>query len=112
MGSQDAKGIDKRDAARASKEKARETGSARLERMRGKGSPVGGASWGLLDPRWIAALVSAVTGQGAAIMLSVTSDGGALAITIYDNGDRERFYLPMNDQLESELETLIGYWQD
>jgi len=106
MGTQDGKALEKRDKKRGAKRE-------RLERLRGSGGASSGeASWGDVDPRLVSRLVWVVTRAGGAVMLSVTSDGGALAITFYDNGERERVYLPKNVDMEVEFEGLIALWLD
>jgi len=101
--------IEKRDAAKSRREAKGQQKSGRLNSLResGDSSEFG---WGSVDPRLVARLVGAVTAAGGAVMFAVTSDGGALAITFYDNGDRERVYLPKTADMEGEFEYLIGLW--
>ena len=101
--------IEKRDAARSRKDKAQSGVSKRLGSLRESGT-TNEFGWGSVDPRLVARLVGAVTQAGGAVMFAVTSDGGALAITFYDNGDRERVYLPKTADMEGEFEYLIGLW--
>jgi len=101
--------IEKRDAAKARKADKSEPKSTRLKSLREAGS-TDDFGWGVVDPRLVARLVNAVTTAGGAVMFAVTSDGGALAITFYDNGDRERVYLPKTSDMEGEFEYLIGLW--
>lgn len=106
MGQQDGKAIEKRDKVKANR-------SSKLDKLRsGGGGRSGVVSWGECDPRQIARLVYAITEAGGAVMLSVTSDQGALAVTIYDNGDRERIYIPKTANLDEELELVIALWAD
>lgn len=101
--------IEKKDAQRAKREQRTVKKSERLSSLR---SSAGDESfgWGVVDPRNVARLVAAVTQQGGAVMFSVTSDGGALGITFYDNGDRERVYIPKSADLDGEFEYLVGLW--
>lgn len=101
--------IEKRDAAKQRKAKGEQPASKRLASLRDS-SDVDQFGWGEVDPRLIASLVNAVTKAGGAVMFSVTSDGGALGITFYDNGDRERVYLPKSSDMAGEFEYLIGLW--
>lgn len=101
--------IEKRDAARSKREQRAQAKSQRLSSLRESADNTE-FGWGVVDPRNIARLVAAVTQQGGAVMFSVTSDGGALGITFYDNGDRERVYLPKSADLDGEFEYLVGLW--
>lgn len=103
------KDIEKRDAARAQREKKKNAQSDRLNSLRASADD-DTFGWGTVDPRLIARLVGAVTSQGGAVMFAITSDGGALAVTLYDNGDRERVYIPRSADVGGELEYLIGLW--
>lgn len=104
------KDLEKRDAARAKAEKKRESKSERLSSLRST-SNESEFGWGYVDPRLIGSLVSAVTAAGGAVMFSMTSDGGALGITFYDNGDRERVYIPRSADMAGEFEYLIDLWR-
>lgn len=101
--------VEGQDRARAKRAERKERKSERLDKLR---SDTAGrqAGWGNADPRQVARLITAVTETGAAVMLAITSDGGALAITFYDNGDRERAYIPVTHDLTEELEYLIELW--
>lgn len=101
--------IEKKDAARAKREQRTVKKSERLSSLRNSAGD-DSFGWGVVDPRSIARLVAAVTQAGGAVMFSVTSDGGALGITFYDNGDRERVYIPKSADLEGEFEYLVGLW--
>jgi len=101
--------IEKRDAAKARREKSNDKRSERLSSLRASATD-GEFGWGSVDPRLIARLVGAVTAQGGAVMFSVTSDGGALGITFYDNGDKERVYIPKTADMDGEFEYLINLW--
>lgn len=103
------KDIEKRDAAKAKREKKRGERSQRLDSLRNSADDAA-FGWGTVDPRQVARLVAAVTEQGGAVMFAVTSDGGALAITLYDDGDRERVYIPRSADIAGELEYLTGLW--
>lgn len=51
--------------------------------------PIG---WDEVDPNAIAALVSATTNAGDALIFGRTSDGGALSLTILSGNDKHREY--------------------
>jgi len=101
--------VERRDAAKAKRQMRKEQGSKRLISLRETAND-NTFGWGVVDPRLIASLVDKVTAAGGAVMFSVTSDGGALGITFYDNGDRERVYLPRSADMAGEFEYLLGLW--
>lgn len=67
-----------------------------------KGS--GGADWGGCDPKWMQAVVLAITGLGGAITFGLSRDEGAHSLTLLLDGDRQTLWFNGDADLDDELE--------
>lgn len=65
------------------------------------------ADWGGCDPRWIAAVIIAVTNAGGAVTFSVSRDGGAHGLTIMLDGERASLWFNGDADLDAELEQVF-----
>jgi hypothetical protein len=110
MGSATNGKLEARDRKQDAKEKRREGGgSARLQAARGNAG-AGLADWGSVNPAAVVGLISVVTATDAMVSFSYSRDGGAFCVSIYDNGDKERFWIPCNADVEAELHRLAEFW--
>lgn len=64
----------------------------------------GTADWGGCDPRWLQAIVVAITGLGGAVTIGLSRDGGAYSLTLLLDGERETLWFNGNAELDAELE--------
>lgn len=111
MGTQDGKKLEQRDARRASSDRKRAGGkSPRLEQMRGSGKQTV-ADWASVNPAIMMALISVVTAADAMVSFSYSRDGGAYCVSIYDDGDKERFWIPCSGDVEEEIRQILAFWQ-
>lgn len=62
------------------------------------------ADWGACDPRWIAAVVIAITRLGGAVTFGRSRDGGAYMLTLLLDGDRQTLWFNGDASLDEELE--------
>lgn len=71
-----------------------------------KRSASSGADWGGCDPRWLQAVVVAITAMGGAVTLSLSRDGGAHGLTLLLDGDRQTLWFNGDADLDVELEAV------
>lgn len=68
------------------------------------GEATGAGDWGACDPRWLQAVVVAITGLGGAITFGLSRDGGAHSLTLLLDGDRQTLWFNGSADLDEELE--------
>lgn len=79
----------------------------RLKKLLNKtGNGGGKADWTGADPRWVAAVVTAVTGQGGAVSFGYSRDGGAYSVGVFLDGDRETLWINGSAEINDELEAI------
>lgn len=73
----------------------------------------GSVTWDELDPQLLIDTVTAVVGDGCAILLGASRDGGTLVVTICDADERIKYYAAtaseMNGHLSAIYETASGH---
>lgn len=65
------------------------------------------ADWGGADPRWIQAVIVAVTVAGGAVTFSCSRDGGAHGLTLMLDGERASLWFNGDADLDAELEQVF-----
>jgi len=68
----------------------------------------GSADWGNCDPRWISAIVVAITSLGGACTWGLSRDGGAHSLTLLLNQDRQTLWFNGDANLDAELEAVFA----
>jgi hypothetical protein len=63
-------------------------------------------SYGGQDPVLLRRVIAAVTGAGDAITFGRTAEGGAFYVGVLASGELEKFYLPSDEELVAELESI------
>jgi hypothetical protein len=91
-----------------SKKRGSVDNESRLKALFKPGTTAGGAEWAKADPRWIAAVVQAITSRGGACTFGLSRDGGAHSLTLMLNQERETLWFNGDADLDVELEQV---WQ-
>lgn len=84
--------------------------AARLAGLRSDGKAQKG-DWGGCDPRWVAAVVVAVTSRGGAVSFGLSRDGNAHSLTILLDGERETLWFNGDADLDLELEKVFAFFE-
>lgn len=71
------------------------------------GTGTGQADWGTADPRWIQAVIVAVSRIGGLASFGYSRDQGAYNLTILLDGERETLWFNQNADLDLELEQVF-----
>lgn len=66
----------------------------------------GSADWGTADPRWIQAVIVAVSRIGGLASFGLSRDQGAYNLTILLDGERETLWFNQGADLDQELEAV------
>lgn len=75
------------------------------------GNSTSTADWATADPRWLAACIAIVAGQGGALRFGYTSDGGAYAVGVYGDGDKPYTdYIRPHEDIDDYLRSLYAAW--
>lgn len=85
----------------------------RLEALLGTGSGEhsAGADWGNADPRWIQAVIVAISAIGGAASFGLSRDGGAYSLTVLLDGDRQTLWFNRSADLDLELEKVYNLFK-
>lgn len=101
-------GHDANETERPKRSRGSVNNKGRLDELLGaRGGPKRRADWGEADPRWIAAVVIAVTVAGGAVTFSTSRDGGAYGLTVMLDGDRKTLWFNGDADLDAELEQVF-----
>lgn len=82
--------------------------AGRLAGLGGNGKAATG-DWGAADPRWVAAVVVAVSSRGGAASFGLSRDKGAHSLTIMLDGERATLWFNGDADLDAELEKVFAY---
>lgn len=63
----------------------------------------GNVSWDEIDPVLLIATITALVGDGCALLIGATRDGGALALTICDGEERIKYYATSFQEMHGHL---------
>jgi hypothetical protein len=90
-----------------SKKSRRQVRDSRLNDMREKEAKAGQrVEIDAVPAELIGAAVQAIVLTGAAIFFGSTSDGGAVKITVYDEDDKQGWFVHSSEELEWRLKSL------
>lgn len=81
----------------------------RLAGLRGGDGKASTGDWGGCDPRWLQALIVAVSSRGGAVSFGLSRDKGAHSCTIMLDGDRATLWFNGDADLDEELEKVYEY---
>lgn len=81
----------------------------RLAGLTGGQGKKGNADWGTADPRWIAAVVVAITSVGGACSFTLSRDGGAHGLRLFLDGGDTSLWFNGDASLDEELEKVFAY---
>jgi len=84
----------------------------RLLRFKKAGAEHGNADWGTVDPKGIAAVVTAMQAVGGAVTFGLSRDGGAYMLTLLLDGNRETLWFNGDADVEGELVRVIAELED
>lgn len=101
--------------ARGAKRSDRKSGGSRgstnnarrLEAFRDR-KGAGGADWGGCDPKWLSAVVVAITGLGGAVTFALSRDQGAYGLTLLLDSERQTLWFNGDADLDAELEGVLA----
>lgn len=100
-------GINDREESKRDKKRGSVNNSGRLADLLGaRSAGKRKADWGGCDPRWLQAVVVAVTNVGGAVTFSTSRDGGAHGLTILLDGERASLWFNGDADLDVELEAV------
>ena len=68
----------------------------------------GNGDWGNCDPKWIQAVVVAITRLGGAVTIGLSRDQGAHSMTLLLDGERQTMWFNGNADLDEELQGVLG----
>lgn len=68
----------------------------------------GAADWGNADPRWVLAVITAISLKGGAVTFSLSRDGGAYGLRLMLDNDHQQLWFNGDAQLDLELERVVA----
>lgn len=69
-------------------------------------------SWDAVPVHLLGLFVQCAVQSGRAMLLGTTSDGSVLSVSIYDDGERERYYLRNNADVVEQLVEIIAEYNE
>ena len=72
-----------------------------------QGAPASGGDWGSCDPKWLQAVVVAITKMGGAVTLGLSRDKGSHSLTLLLDDNRRTLWFNGGADLDEELHNVV-----
>ena len=91
-------------------DRKKEQESERRQARRAKRKSVIALGWDVVPTGVLGLFVQSIVADGRAILLGVTADGSSLSVAVYENGDKEKYYIRSDrDVIESLADVIEEY---
>jgi len=77
-----------------------------------KGKHYAVLAWNVVPAYLLGLFVQLMDDGGRAILLGRTTSGDVLSVIVYDDGDREKFYVRNNAEVSEGLASIIEYYDE
>lgn len=88
-------------------ERKRESEAERRSARRASRRSKAVLTWDSVPVDMVGLFVHLMVREGRAILLGVTSDGDVLSIKVYEDGDKEAYYIRSNSDVKEELADIL-----
>lgn len=92
--------------------RTREDRDARRTDQRAKRKARLAIGWDAVRSDLLGLFVHLIVQSGRAVLLGTTSDGTVLSVSVYDDGERERYYLRNNADVVEQLVDILSDYSD
>lgn len=68
--------------------------------------------WAVVPASLLGLFVQLMVRDGRAVLFGTTSDGGTLSLSVYDDGDKERYYIRSGQDVVAELADVLDEYSE